>query len=306
MKKPVLVIMAAGMGSRYGGLKQVDKIDAQGHIIMDFSVYDAFRAGFEKVVFIIKRENLELFKEVIGDAVAAKMEVAFAFQDVNELPGGYEVPEGRVKPWGTAHAVLSCMPEVEGPFAVINADDYYGVEAFQLIYDFLSTHEDDEKYRYAMVGYEVGKTLTEHGSVSRGVCEVNEKDELISVTERTRIEKRDGGIAYTEDEGINWVYLDKKTPVSMNMWGFTNSILKEIQNRFPAFLEKGLKTNPLKCECYLPAVVSELLAEEKATVTVLKSHDQWHGVTYKEDKPVVVKAIQELKDSGLYPQKLWK
>ena len=306
MKKPVLVIMAAGMGSRYGGLKQVDKIDAQGHIIMDFSVYDAFRAGFEKVVFIIKRENLELFKEVIGDAVAAKMEVAFAFQDVNELPGGYEVPEGRVKPWGTAHAVLSCMPEVEGPFAVINADDYYGVEAFQLIYDFLSTHEDDEKYRYAMVGYEVGKTVTEHGSVSRGVCEVNEKDELISVTERTRIEKRDGGIAYTEDEGINWVYLDKKTPVSMNMWGFTNSILKEIQNRFPAFLEKGLKTNPLKCECYLPAVVSELLAEEKATVTVLKSHDQWHGVTYKEDKPVVVKAIQELKDSGLYPQKLWK
>lgn len=306
MKKPVLVIMAAGMGSRYGGLKQVDKIDAQGHIIMDFSVYDAFRAGFEKVVFIIKRENLELFKEVIGDAVAAKMEVAFAFQDVNELPGGYEVPEGRVKPWGTAHAVLSCMPEVEGPFAVINADDYYGVEAFQLIYDFLSTHEDDEKYRYAMVGYEVGKTVTEHGSVSRGVCEVNEKDELISVTERTRIEKRDGGIAYTEDEGINWVYLDKKTPVSMNMWGFTNSILKEIQNRFPAFLEKGLRTNPLKCECYLPAVVSELLAEEKATVTVLKSHDQWHGVTYKEDKPVVVKAIQELKDSGLYPQKLWK
>ena len=306
MKKPVLVIMAAGMGSRYGGLKQVDKIDAQGHIIMDFSVYDAFRAGFEKVVFIIKRENLELFKEVITDAVAAKMEVAFAFQDVNELPGGYEVPEGRVKPWGTAHAVLSCMPEVEGPFAVINADDYYGVEAFQLIYDFLSTHEDDEKYRYAMVGYEVGKTVTEHGSVSRGVCEVNEKDELISVTERTRIEKRDGGIAYTEDEGINWVYLDKKTPVSMNMWGFTNSILKEIQNRFPAFLEKGLKTNPLKCECYLPAVVSELLAEEKATVTVLKSHDQWHGVTYKEDKPVVVKAIQELKDSGLYPQKLWK
>lgn len=306
MKKPVLVIMAAGMGSRYGGLKQVDKIDAQGHIIMDFSVYDAFRAGFEKVVFIIKRENLELFKEVITDAVAAKMEVAFAFQDVNELPGGYEVPEGRVKPWGTAHAVLSCMPEVEGPFAVINADDYYGVEAFQLIYDFLSTHEDDEKYRYAMVGYEVGKTVTEHGSVSRGVCEVNEKDELISVTERTRIEKRDGGIAYTEDEGINWVYLDKKTPVSMNMWGFTNSILKEIQNRFPVFLEKGLKTNPLKCECYLPAVVSELLAEEKATVTVLKSHDQWHGVTYKEDKPVVVKAIQELKDSGLYPQKLWK
>ncbi len=306
MKKPVLVIMAAGMGSRYGGLKQIDKIDAQGHIIMDFSVYDAYRAGFEKVVFIIKRENLELFKEVITDAVAAKMEVAFVFQDVKNIPQGYQVPEGRVKPWGTAHAVLSCISEVEGPFAVINADDYYGVEAFQLIYDFLSTHEDDEKYRYAMVGYEVGKTVTDNGYVSRGVCEVKENGELISVTERTRIEKREEGIAYTEDEGKSWTLLDEKTPVSMNMWGFTKSILEEINERFPAFLEEGLKTNPLKCECYLPAVVSELLEEEKATVTVLKSPDQWHGVTYKEDKPVVVKAIQELKDSGLYPQKLWK
>ena len=306
MKKPVLVIMAAGMGSRYGGLKQIDKIDAAGHIIMDFSIYDAKRAGFEKVVFIIKRENLELFKEVIGDAVAAQMEVAFAFQDINNIPEGFEVPAERVKPWGTAHAVLSCIDEVDGPFAVINADDYYGVEAFKVIYDYLSTHDDDDKYRYAMVGYEVGKTVTDNGYVSRGVCEVNENQELISVTERTRIEKKDGGIAYTEDDGASWTFLDAKTPVSMNMWGFTNSILQEIKARFPAFLEEGLKTNPLKCECYLPAAVSELLAEDKATVTVLKSHDQWHGVTYKEDKPVVVKAIQDLKDSGLYPEYLWK
>ena len=306
MKKPVLVIMAAGMGSRYGGLKQIDKIDAAGHIIMDFSIFDAKRAGFEKVVFIIKRENLELFKEVIGDAVSAQMEVAFAFQDINNIPEGFEVPAERVKPWGTAHAVLSCIDEVDGPFAVINADDYYGVEAFKEIYNFLSTHEDDDKYRFAMVGYEVGKTVTDNGYVSRGVCEVNDNQELISVTERTRIEKKDGGIAFTEDDGANWTFIDEKTPVSMNMWGFTNSILKEIKDRFPAFLEEGLKTNPLKCECYLPAVVSELLAEGKATVTVLKSSDQWHGVTYQEDKPVVVKALQDLKDSGLYPEYLWK
>ena len=306
MKKPVLVIMAAGMGSRYGGLKQIDKIDAAGHIIMDFSIFDAKRAGFEKVVFIIKRENLELFKEVIGDAVSAQMEVAFAFQDINNIPEGFEVPAERVKPWGTAHAVLSCIDEVDGPFAVINADDYYGVEAFKVIYDYLSTHADDDKYRYAMVGYEVGKTVTDNGYVSRGVCEVNENQELISVTERTRIEKKDGGIAYTEDDGASWTFIDEKTPVSMNMWGFTNSILKEIKDRFPAFLEEGLKVNPLKCECYLPAVVSELLAEGKATVTVLKSSDQWHGVTYQEDKPVVVKALQDLKDSGLYPEYLWK
>jgi len=306
MKKPVLVIMAAGMGSRYGGLKQIDKIDAAGHIIMDFSIFDAKRAGFEKVVFIIKRENLELFKEVVGDAVSAQMEVAFAFQDIQNIPEGFAVPEERVKPWGTAHAVLSCIEEVDGPFAVINADDYYGVEAFQLIYDYLSTHQDDDKYRYAMVGYEVGKTVTDNGSVARGVCEVNEHQELLSVTERTQIVKREDGIAYTEDDGATWHYLEADTTVSMNMWGFTNSILQEIKKRFPAFLEEGLKTNPLKCECYLPAIVSELLEEGKATVTVLKSHDQWHGVTYKEDKPVVVEAIQGLKDSGLYPEYLWK
>ena len=306
MKKPALVIMAAGMGSRYGGLKQIDKIDDAGHIIMDFSIYDAKRAGFEKVVFIIKRENEALFREVIGDSVAQQMDVEFAFQDINNIPEGFCVPEERVKPWGTAHAVLSCMEKVDGPFAVINADDYYGAEAFQLIYDYLSSHQDNDKYRYAMVGYELGKTVTENGYVSRGVCEVNENQELISVTEKTRIEKKDGGIAYTEDNGETWVSISADTTVSMNMWGFTNSILQEIKNRFPAFLEEGLKKNPLKCECYLPTIVSELLAEDKATVTVLKSHDQWHGVTYKEDKPLVVKAIQNLKDDGLYPEYLWK
>ena len=306
MKKPVLVIMAAGMGSRYGGLKQIDSVDAQGHIIIDFSIYDAVRAGFEKVVFIIKEEIEKDFKETIGNRISEIIDVEYVFQEVYKLPENFTLPEDRKKPWGTGHAILCCKDCIDGPFAVINADDYYGVEAFKEIYNFLSTHEDDDKYRFAMVGYEVGKTVTDNGYVSRGVCEVNENQELISVTERTRIEKKDGGIAFTEDDGASWTFIDEKTPVSMNMWGFTNSILKEIKDRFPAFLEEGLKTNPLKCECYLPAVVSELLAEGKATVTVLKSSDQWHGVTYQEDKPVVVKALQDLKDSGLYPEYLWK
>jgi hypothetical protein len=298
--------MAAGMGSRYGGLKQIDKIDEQGHIIMDFSVYDAHRAGFEKVIFIIKRENEELFREIIASNVAAHMEVGFAYQDIQNIPEGFAVPEGRVKPWGTAHAVLSCIDQVDGPFAVINADDYYGVDAFRLIYDYLSSHQDDDKYRYAMVGYELGKTVTDNGYVSRGVCRVNEAQELISVTELTRIEKKGGGIAYTEDDGATWKPIAADTTVSMNMWGFSRSILQEIRERFPAFLTEGLAANPQKCEFYLPSVVSSLLAEEKATVHVLNSHDQWHGVTYKEDKPVVVAALQKLKEDGTYPKYLWK
>lgn len=305
MKKPVLVIMAAGMGSRYGGLKQIDPIDEQGHIIMDFSIFDAKRAGFEKVVFIIKKENEETFREAIGNRVEGLMEVAYVFQDLHNIPQGFEVPEGRVKPWGTAHAVLSCIDEVDGPFAVINADDYYGRDAFQKIYDYLSTHDDDDKYRYTMVGYQLENTLTENGYVSRGVCEMNEKNELVSVTERTRIEKKEEGAAYTEDDGATWIPLPKSSIVSMNMWGFTASFLQEIKNGFPAFLEEGLKVNPMKCEYYLPKVVSDLLAADKATVTVLTSADKWYGVTYKEDKPFVVAAIKNMKETGLYPEKLW-
>lgn len=305
MKKPVLVIMAAGMGSRYGGLKQIDPIDEQGHIIMDFSIFDAKRAGFEKVVFIIKKENEDTFREAIGNRVEGLMEVSYVFQDIHNIPQGFKVPEGRVKPWGTAHAVLSCIDEVDGPFAVINADDYYGRDAFRKIYDFLSTHEDDDKYRYTMVGYQLENTLTENGHVSRGVCELNENSELVSVTERTRIEKREEGAAYTEDDGATWVALPKGSIVSMNMWGFTASFLQEIKNGFPVFLEEGLQVNPMKCEYYLPKVVSDLLAADKATVKVLTSADKWYGVTYKEDKPVVVAAIKKMKENGLYPEKLW-
>ena len=306
MNKPVLVIMAAGMGSRYGGLKQIDPVDKDGHIIMDFSMYDAKQAGFEKVVFIIKRENEQDFREAVGDRVAKYMEVSYAYQEISNIPEGYEVPEGRVKPWGTAHAVYSAIDLIDGPFVVINADDYYGREAFQIIYDFLSTHEDDDKFRYAMVGYHLGNTVTDNGHVARGVCEVNEAGELVEVVERTKIEKRDGGIAFTEDDGETWTFVPAETIVSMNMWGFTHSILTEIKNGFPAFLDAGLKSNPMKCEYFLPAIVSKLLAEERATVSVLESADKWYGVTYKEDKPVVVAAIQNMKESGLYPEHLWE
>lgn len=305
MKKPVLVIMAAGMGSRYGGLKQIDPVDEQGHIIMDFSIFDAKRAGFEKVVFIIKKENEADFKEVIGDRLAEIMEVAYVYQDLQNVPEGYSIPKDRVKPLGTAHAVLSCIEEVDGPFAVINADDYYGCDAFKVIYDYLATHEDDDKYRYTMVGYALENTLTENGHVARGVCDMNEEGELVSIHERTRIEKRPDGAAYTEDDGATWVALPEGTIVSMNMWGFTRSILEEIKAGFPAFLDEGLKNNPLKCEYFLPTVVSNLLEADRATVAVLKSADKWYGVTYKEDKPVVMAAIKRMKEDGLYPMNLW-
>ena len=305
MKKPVLVIMAAGMGSRYGGLKQIDPVDEQGHIIMDFSIFDAKRAGFEKVIFIIKKENEADFREVIGKRMANHMEVAYVFQDLNNLPEGFSVPEGRVKPWGTAHAVLSAIDEIDGPFAVINADDYYGRHAFQTIYNYLSTHEDDDKYRYTMVGYELQNTVTDNGHVARGICQVSDDGKLEGIQERTRIEKRDGKIAFTEDDGETWTFVPGETLVSMNMWGFTRSILDEIKVGFPAFLEKGIEENPMKCEYFLPTVVDDLEKAGRAEVTVLSSKDKWFGVTYKEDKPVVVEAIRKMKEDGLYPEKLW-
>lgn len=306
MKKPVLIIMAAGMGSRYGGLKQIDPVDGQGHIIMDFSIYDAVKAGFEKVIFIIKKENEQDFKEKIGDRLERRIQVEYVYQDMENLPEGFSVPEGRVKPWGTAHAVLSCLSAVDGPFAVINADDYYGQQAFQMIYDFLASHKDTDRYQYTMVGYMLENTLTENGHVARGVCETDESGKLTKITERVRIEKRADGPAYTEDDGTTWVSLSGDTVVSMNMWGFTAGMLPEIRDRFAAFLKENIQKNPLKCEYFLPFVVDELIREDKAEVTVLKSGDRWYGVTYREDKPVVVKAIQDLKDKGIYPQGLWE
>lgn len=305
-KEPVLVIMAAGMGSRYGGLKQIDPVGSNGELIIDFSIYDALKAGFKKIVFIIKKEIEADFKEVIGDRISKQCEVAYVYQDLNNLPKGFEKPADRVKPWGTGHAILSCQGVVDGPFAVINADDYYGSHAFQVIYDYLKDAQDDDKYRYVMVGYMLENTLTDNGHVARGVCSTDNAGYLTGIKERTRIEKKDGGAAYTEDDGATWTMIPAGSTVSMNMWGFTESILPELNNRFAAFLEENLPQNPLKCEYFLPDVVGTLLKEDKATVKVLKSADRWYGVTYKADKPVVVAAIQKLKDEGRYPEKLWE
>lgn len=304
-KKPVLVIMAAGMGSRYGGLKQIDPIDEDGHIIMDFSLYDAVLAGFEEVVFIIKRQNEADFKAVIGDRIGQYIKVNYVYQDL-VLPEGFEVPEGRIKPFGTGHAILSCLGTVNAPFAVINADDYYGRNAFAQIYQYLSTHTDDEKYRYTMVGYLLKNTMTENGYVARGVCETDEKHQLTEITERTHIAWKDGVPAFTEDDGATWQELSPECIVSMNMWGFTESMLQELKQRFPAFLAENLPKNPMKCEFFLPAVVGELLSEDKAVVEVLQSKDRWYGVTYQEDKQMVMDAVAQMKEQGFYPKKLWE
>ena len=303
--KPVLVIMAAGMGSRYGGLKQLDPVGNHGQLIIDYSIYDAKRAGFETVVFVIKPEIEADFKEAIGDRVSKVMDVKYAYQLKEDLPEGYSVPAGRTKPWGTAHAALSVRKLVDGPFAIINADDYYGPEAFQEIYNYLSTHEDGDVYEYVMVGYLLKNTVTENGTVARGVCEETADHFLTQVTERTKIEKGEPP-RYTEDDGATWTDLSADTIVSMNMWGFTRSFLDEALARFPAFLDKALAENPEKGEYFLPTVVSQLIDEGKARVKVLRSEDKWYGVTYREDKPTVTAAIAEKTAAGLYPDRLWE
>ena len=305
MEKPVLVVMAAGMGSRYGGMKQIDPVGPSGQVIIDYSLYDARRAGFETVIFVIKHEIEDAFKAAIGDCVSKVMKVEYAFQQLEELPAGFAVPEGRAKPWGTCHAVLAAKHLIHGPFAVINADDYYGPEAFQVIYDYLSTHQDGEVYDYCMVSYLLKNTVSENGSVARGVCEANPDGTLAAVTERTCIETYPGGIHFTENGGDTWQDLAPDTPVSMNLWGFGQSFLEEAEARFAGWLSENLPKNPLKCEYFLPLVVSELLAEGKATVKLLHSTDKWYGVTYREDKPVVVNAIAQKIADGLYPADLW-
>ncbi len=305
MKKPVLVIMAAGMGSRYGGLKQLDPVGNHGQLIIDYSIYDARRAGFETVVFVIKPEIEADFKTAIGDRVSKIMDVKYAYQLKEDLPEGYEVPAGRTKPWGTAHAALAARNIVDGPFAVINADDYYGPEAYREIFDYLSGHEDGALYEYVMVGYLLKNTVTENGTVARGVCEETADHFLTQVTERTKIEKGEPP-RYTEDDGKTWTELSGDTIVSMNMWGFTRSFLDEALARFPAFLDRTLAENPEKGEYFLPTVVSQLIDEGKARVKVLRSEDKWYGVTYREDKPTVTAAIAEKTAAGLYPDRLWE
>ena len=289
-------------GSRYGGLKQLDPVGSHGQLIIDYSIYDARRAGFETVVFVIKPEIEEDFKRCIGDRVSKSMDVRYAYQLKEDLPEGYCVPEERRKPWGTAHAALAARNVVDGPFAVINADDYYGPEAFREIYGYLSAHADGDVYEYVMVGYLLKNTVTENGTVARGVCEETADNFLTRVTERTKIEKGEHP-RYTEDDGQTWTELSEDTIVSMNMWGFTRSFLDEAWARFPAFLDKALAENPAKAEYFLPTVVSQLIDEGKARVKVLRSEDKWYGVTYREDKPTVVSAIAEKTASGLYPDR---
>lgn len=309
MKKPILVIMAAGMGSRYGGLKQMDPIDNEGHFLIDFSIYDAVLAGFERVVFIIKKAIEQDFKQTIGNRISKTIQVDYVYQELDCLPEGISVPEGRIKPWGTGHAVLCCKDVVDAPFAVINADDYYGRDAFERIYQFLiqqGEQTDVAVSHYAMVGYLLKNTLTEHGHVARGVCQVDKNQMLTMIQERTHIEKCDGAVAFTEDGGVTWENISPESTVSMNLWGFTPSLFDALERRFVPFLTKNLVENPLKCEYFLPTVVSELIDEQKATVNVLTCTDRWYGVTYQQDKQMVIDAIEEKKKAGVYPQQLWK
>jgi len=303
MKKPVLVVMAAGMGSRYGGLKQIDPVGSKGEAILDYSIYDAHEAGFETVVIIIKEAIKHDFMETVGARLqAAPVEIRYAYQELTCLPEGYAIPEGRTKPFGTGHAVLCAKEAIDGaPFAVINADDYYGKAAFKAIFDQLSTTTDP--YGYCMVGYELCKTVTENGSVARGICVTDENGYLTEVTERTKIVQFEDGIRY--EDGEAWVDVADDTIVSMNMWGFMPSFLEEIENRFVTFLNTTLVENPLKGEYFLPLPVSQLIAEGKATVKVRTSPDRWYGVTYAADKPVVMAALKGMTEAGLYPDGLW-
>ncbi len=300
MKNPELVILAAGMGSRYGGLKQIDKIDDEGHIIIDYSIYDAMLAGFRDVTFIIKKEIENDFREVMDKHLVGKdINVKYVYQELDKLPEGFSIPEGRRKPWGTAHALLCCLGTVDAPFAVINADDYYGRDAFVKIYNFLKNLKDDGECHYAMVGYRIKNTVTEQGTVSRGVCSSDENGMLTSIVERTKIGTKDGAIYYTEND-VDYP-LDPETLVSMNLWGLTPEYLIECKNRFPKFLSENLPKNPEKCEYLLPTLVSDLITEGKADVKVLDSADKWYGVTYKEDKAAVVEAFRGFKATGKYP-----
>lgn len=299
MNNPKLVILAAGMGSRYGGLKQIDPVDAAGHIIIDYSIYDAMKAGFRDFVFIIKKEIEADFRQVMDEHLKGKdIKVSYVFQELDKLPSGYSVPEGRRKPWGTGHAIACCDGVVDAPFAVVNADDYYGENAFKEIYQFLKDTENDEKSHYCMVGYRVKNTVTDKGAVTRGVC-MAEGGYLSNVAETYGIETDGESIFYT-DNGEKKT-LDPDTIVSMNLWGFGQDFVTECKSRLSAFLDEGLRTNPEKCEFYIPTAVASLINEGRADVRVLETGDRWHGVTYKEDKPDVVAAFKRLIAEGKYP-----
>ncbi len=303
-KKPVLVVMAAGMGSRYGGLKQIDPVGSQGEAILDYSIYDAIQAGFETVVIVIKEAIKKDFMETVGERLKkCPIEIRYAYQEMDQLPENYRVPTGRTKPWGTCHAVMAAKNAInDAPFAVLNADDFYGRVAFRTVYSWLSNNDDP--FGYCMVGYEVGKTVTENGGVTRGICKADFNGYLTKIVETTGIEKRDGVIRYPVKD--SWRELDPRSLVSMNLWGFMPGFLDQIEGYFPGFLEYAIRENPLKGEFLLPTFVGELVDEKKITMKVLSSPDKWFGVTYAADKPMVVNALRELTVEGKYPDGLWK
>ena len=301
--KETLVILAAGMGSRYGGLKQIDGVGNHNEPIIEFTIYDAIKTGFKKIVLIIKKEHEELFEESLVKKVRPYIEVEYAYQDINDIP--LEVPEGRVKPWGTTHALLSCKDILkEDPFVVCNADDFYGRNSFEKIIEFF--HNDINDDNYCMVGYKVEKTLSDNGTVTRGCCHTDENSYLTSIKEIMNIKWNDShdGVLFEEDG--EYKPMEMGTPVSMNFWGFNPSVINKLQEIFNEELPKGIETNPLKYEALLPNHVGAMIDRNMCNLKVLTSNDNWFGVTYKEDKPVVVAKIQELKDNGTYPDALFK
>ncbi len=302
MNKPVLIIMAAGMGSRYGGLKQMDPVGAYGELILDYSLFDARRAGFERAVIVIKKENEQAFREVLGNRVCKHMHIEYAYQDLLDVPEGYRIPDGRTKPWGTGHAIYAARKLVDAPFCAINADDFYGYNAFKLCYDHLCSLKDDGDV--TMVGYLLKNTLSESGSVARGVCTLDKNNSLLDLTERTHIIPSVDGPLMTED-GTTYTRLDENTVVSMNMWGFPAAMMRAIEEGFPRFLAEKVPANPEKAEYYLPMVVDSQLRAGKARVTVLTTPDKWYGVTYSADKQQVVDALRRMSSEGEYPAPLW-
>ena len=294
MKEPVLVVMAAGMGSRYGGLKQIDPVDQEGHIIMDFSIYDAVRAGFKKVIFIIKKENEQDFRDAIGDRLSDKVEIVYVHQDLNNIPEGFQVPEGRVKPWGTGHAVLSCAEVIDGPFVVINADDYYGKEGFRAVHDYL-VHGG----KSCMAGFVLKNTLSDNGGVTRGICKMDQENNLTEVVETSNIIKTADG---AQADGVE---LDTESLVSMNMWGLTQEFLDTLNAGFQEFFEKTVPTAPMKAEFLIPTFIGKLLAEEKMSVKVLRTNDTWYGMTYREDVAAVKECFREMLKAGVYREDLF-
>lgn len=297
--KPTLMILAAGMGSRYGGLKQLDRLGPSGETIMDYSIYDAKQAGFGKIVFVIRKSFEEEFKEIFVNKLQGQIEVELAFQELDNVPSGIAIPEGRTKPFGTGHAILVAKDVVKEPFVVINADDFYGAEAFKTACDFLLTKVSETKY--AMCGYELGNTLSDFGTVSRGVCVLDSDDYLETVVERTSISNTEGRITYQEDDKA--FELQSNDIVSMNFWAFDKSIFTHLEEKFTAFIKEN--SDNIKSEFYIPFVVDDLMKEGKVKAKVLKSNASWFGVTYKEDRPATVEKLQDLVKQGVYPEKLW-